>query len=53
MRLCFRIDRVASIETVVGPTGLTTGVLSVGNWGSGLVLGVRVALRNRLQELAQ
>ena len=28
MRLCFRIDRVASIEKVVGSTGLNTGVLS-------------------------
>ena len=53
MRLCFRIDRVASIETGVGPIGLNTGVLNAGNWGSGLVLGVRVALRNRLQEPAQ
>jgi hypothetical protein len=28
MRLCFRIDRVASIEKVVGSTGLNTAVLS-------------------------
>jgi hypothetical protein len=28
MRLCFRIDRVASIEKVAGSTGLNTGVLS-------------------------
>jgi len=28
MRMCFRIDRVASIEKVVGSTGLNTGVLS-------------------------
>jgi len=26
--MCFRIDRVASIEKVVGSTGLNTGVLS-------------------------
>jgi len=28
MRPCFRIDRVASIEKVVGSTGLNIGVLS-------------------------
>ena len=37
----------------VGPTGPNTGVLSVGNRGSGLFLVVGVALRNRLQEPAQ
>jgi hypothetical protein len=43
----------ASSAAFVGPTVLDKRVLNAGNWGSRVVLGVRVVLRNRLQDAAQ
>ena len=37
----------------VGVTELDTAALNIGNWGRCLVLSVRVALGNRLQEPEQ